>query len=308
MIEATPRTLFTWFAHRTFVLLSRRWPRTLHSNIMVEILPFHTWFMRLAQIYHCTLRIIHASCVGHILSALTTAAGGHGTAKLKGQSIQKTGRRRHIVPIDICGFRWSLSPADSGREFSILSTYVPNDLNQYSPRSMSLADRKADVIGLAAVVNGTPTTVNITVNGGPASGPDYRRGEYFWKAVAASGAGPNWLAVGVTAGSSPTASGGVYVPPQTENFGPDTDGNLISDARWLYKWDAENRLVRIETQPAAAAYPAPTAVAVPAKRVQYTYDYRGRMVRRQVFSGTYIAGTPPTITWSSTPDAAAAAD
>src|SRR6266498_1887993 len=94
MIEATPRTLFTWFAHRTFVLLSRRWPRTLHSNIMVEILPFHTWFMRLAQIYHCTLRIIHASCVGHILSALTTAAGGHGTAKLKDQSIQKTGRRR----------------------------------------------------------------------------------------------------------------------------------------------------------------------------------------------------------------------
>src|SRR5207249_7224126 len=116
------------------------------------------------------------------------------------------------------------------------TSYVPNDLNQYSSRSTSLADRKADVIGLAAVVNGAPTAVNITVNGGSGRGPDYRRGEYFWKTVAASGAGPNWLTIRVTAGSS-SASGAVYVPPQTENFGPDADGNLISDARWLYKWD-----------------------------------------------------------------------
>ncbi len=49
-------------------------------------------------------------------------------------------------------------------------------------------------------------------------------------------------------------------------------------------------------------------MAVPAKRVQYSYDYRGRMVRRQVFSGTYNAGPPSTINWSSTPDTAAGAD
>src|SRR5207248_708069 len=116
------------------------------------------------------------------------------------------------------------------------TSYVPNDLNQYTSRSTSLADRKADVIGLAAVVNGTPTAVNITVNGAAGSSPDYRRGEYFWKAVAASGAGPNWLTIGVSAGSS-SANGGVYVPPQNESFGMDADGNSTSDARWLYKWD-----------------------------------------------------------------------
>src|SRR5207249_5207131 len=51
------------------------------------------------------------------------------------------------------------------------------------------------------------------------------RGEYFWKPVAASGSGPNWLAVSVIDGSA-TTSGNVYVPPQVENFGPDDDGNL----------------------------------------------------------------------------------
>src|SRR5437867_9052309 len=74
------------------------------------------------------------------------------------------------------------------------------------------------------------------------------------------------------------------------------------------KWDAENRLVRVETQPSAAAPPAPPALAVPPKRVQYSYDYRGRMVRRQVFTGTYSAGPPATINWSSTADTAAGAD
>lgn len=167
------------------------------------------------------------------------------------------------------------------------TTYVPDNLNRYTSRSMSVADRKVDIMGLALVQNGVPTT--LTING---AGPTYRRGEYFWKALAGSGGGPNWLTVNVIAGSS-SASGGAYVPPASESFGHDDDGNLTSDARWVFTWDAENRLVRVDTQVSAAA------VGVPPKRVRLAYDFMGRLVRRQVFSGTYAGGV---ITWNSTPD------
>jgi YD repeat-containing protein len=31
-----------------------------------------------------------------------------------------------------------------------------------------------------------------------------------------------------------------------ESLGYDDDGNLTSDARWTYTWDAENRLIAME--------------------------------------------------------------
>jgi YD repeat-containing protein len=38
-------------------------------------------------------------------------------------------------------------------------------------------------------------------------------------------------------------TGNVYVAQQPELFQYDADGNLTSDGRWNYTWDAENRLV-----------------------------------------------------------------
>ncbi|NLH74599.1 MAG: RHS repeat protein, partial [Verrucomicrobia bacterium] len=43
-------------------------------------------------------------------------------------------------------------------------------------------------------------------------------------------------------GGGQTETGKVYVPPATESFTHDADGNLTSDGRWTYSWDAENRL------------------------------------------------------------------
>ena len=34
----------------------------------------------------------------------------------------------------------------------------------------------------------------------------------------------------------------VFVPATPEQFAYDSDGNLTSDGRWTYNWDAENRL------------------------------------------------------------------
>jgi len=50
----------------------------------------------------------------------------------------------------------------------------------------------------------------------------------------------------------------------------DDDGNLAADGRYVYVWDAENRLVAVEEQV------CPTNRAL--HRVEYDYDHRGRMV------------------------------
>jgi RHS repeat-associated protein len=49
----------------------------------------------------------------------------------------------------------------------------------------------------------------------------------------------------------------------------DLDGNLVRDGRWLYSWDAENRLVRVTSWGSRDL-----------RRVDWTYDAMGRRVRQ----------------------------
>ncbi|NGO39800.1 hypothetical protein G4L39_10400 [Limisphaera ngatamarikiensis] len=48
----------------------------------------------------------------------------------------------------------------------------------------------------------------------------------------------------------------------------DLDGNLVRDGRWVYSWDAENRLVRVMSWG-----------NLDRRRVDWTYDALGRRVR-----------------------------
>ena len=64
----------------------------------------------------------------------------------------------------------------------------------------------------------------------------------------------------------------------------DEDGNLIEDGRFRYSWNAENRLVEVESKVAAAG----------AMRLEFVYDYMGRRIRKEVFTfvnGGYIPST-----------------
>ncbi|HUF60614.1 MAG TPA: hypothetical protein VMN36_00940 [Verrucomicrobiales bacterium] len=58
-------------------------------------------------------------------------------------------------------------------------------------------------------------------------------------------------AQGQPVGSPETGEG--YVPRATETLSYDFDGNLLGDGRWLYGWDAEDRLVSMETDGDPAA-------------------------------------------------------
>jgi RHS repeat-associated protein len=168
------------------------------------------------------------------------------------------------------------------------ATYAPNNLNEYSTRS-STTPWEADILGDA--LSGSTVTVN-------SSTPDSQHGQYFWKALAGSTTTPDWLGVSIVDGST-TVSGNVYLPPETETYHYDLDGNLTNDARWFYFWDAENRLVRMDTLASTAA------AGIPAKSVRYSYDYQGRMISRTVFSGTYGSGS---ITWATSADTTATAN
>jgi RHS repeat-associated protein len=58
----------------------------------------------------------------------------------------------------------------------------------------------------------------------------------------------------------------------------DADGNLTDDGRWQYTWNAENRLVAMETASLAVT------AGVPRQRLEFTYDYQGRRVTKKVYN------------------------
>jgi hypothetical protein len=82
----------------------------------------------------------------------------------------------------------------------------------------------------------------------------------------------------------PTASGetpvigNVFVPRKPQPFSYDLDGNLTSDSRWTYSWDAENRLLRVQSRS-----DTPQASW---RRVEWQYHVMGRRIRQITSDGS----------------------
>jgi RHS repeat-associated protein len=145
------------------------------------------------------------------------------------------------------------------------ASYTANLLNQYSGRTNAPA---VDVLGLGTAA------ATVTVNGGATT----RQGAYFWRELAVTNAsGPAWTpsTVTATAGTnSTTVTGRLLTPPGTQTLAYDADGNLTNDLVWSYSWDAENRLLAMETL---------STVTNPARaRVTWDYDPAGRRIRSTV--------------------------
>src|SRR5258705_321651 len=78
----------------------------------------------------------------------------------------------------------------------------------------------------------------------------------------------------------------ILLPPATQTFTYDDDGNLLSDGVWNYTWDAENRLIQMTNL---------TTVASSArKNLQFKYDYMGRRLQKDVSTGTGWTNTVTT--------------
>ena len=67
-------------------------------------------------------------------------------------------------------------------------------------------------------------------------------------------------------------TGHVFVPKTPETFTYEADGNLTLNGRWNYTWDAENRLIKVESRP-----DTPSSSW---RRIEWTYDAFGRRIQQ----------------------------
>jgi hypothetical protein len=69
-------------------------------------------------------------------------------------------------------------------------------------------------------------------------------------------------------------TGKTFLAKSPESFVYDADGNLVSDGRWTNHWDAENRLISMESLSNA---PAGSKL-----KLDFTYDFQSRRIQKLV--------------------------
>jgi YD repeat-containing protein len=167
------------------------------------------------------------------------------------------------------------------------SAYASNTLNQYTQRTVP---GMAEILGEAEPA----AIVTVTLPDPEPAGTTYvtdRHDRYYHAAIPVDNDGTAvWqeleiMGVGPAGGPNgedivSTQSGHVFVPATPETYIHDDDGNLLSDGRWTYTWDAENRLVSMET----------AVAAIPQVRLEFAYDSQARRVRKQVLLKPSKAG------------------
>ena len=152
-----------------------------------------------------------------------------------------------------------------------LANYSANLLNQIASR---------DVPGSIWIVGEAAT--NLTLQGVGAGRPftvqrqDGQR--FFGEAIVSNSQSSAYASVKI-AGKANGAlndveAGHEFIPQTPETPAYDDDGNLTSDGRWTYTWDAENRLVSV-----VARADIPDAAK---RRVDFVYDYQGRRMQKIV--------------------------
>ena len=148
-----------------------------------------------------------------------------------------------------------------------VSIYGANSLNETTTRTIP---RAFDILGKAS-----PSS-SVTVNSQAAT----RLDEWFSKEVSTADNGGTLVPYSVVATDgtgSTTRTGGKFLPATPESFGHDDDGNLTSDGRFTYTWNAENRLTAMETHPGI-----PLAAQ---RKLAFAYDSMGRRISKTVWHG-----------------------
>jgi RHS repeat-associated protein len=193
--------------------------------------------------------------------------------KLGGSSTVLTGRN-DAYAWDNIGNRTSLTHNGN------TATYTANALNQYTQRTVSAF---FDVAGAS-----TQSTVTVSKTGGPTDTAT-RHGNYFFDAYGLSNTSNPVFATLAVNDSVTTLNLSAYLAKTPEPSTHDDDGNLTRDGRWVYQYDAENRLIAQFTRGAAddplASDSANVAVwnsGVARQKLLFSYDYLGRRVSKLV--------------------------
>ncbi|MBM3855447.1 MAG: hypothetical protein FJ399_20215, partial [Verrucomicrobia bacterium] len=205
-----------------------------------------------------------------------TAAGTFLGASPTDQSQPLSGRR-HEYAYDGIGNRRS---SNSSGVADLRDDYSTNELNQYTSRennTLAVGGTVADDANIAVAV------------GSLATAPAGRRGRHWGDNVRL----PNWFgayqgglsvyAYNPTTNKMKIETRAAFLPPMTQDFTYDDDGNLTNDGVWIYSWDGENRLRWLETTAGSVAG------GVPAQRLEFQYDYLHRRVEKKVLTGAGFA-------------------
>ncbi|MBI2437570.1 MAG: RHS repeat-associated core domain-containing protein [Lentisphaerae bacterium] len=155
------------------------------------------------------------------------------------------------------------------------SIYTANNLNQYSQRTV------ADLID---IIGSAETNITVTVNDLPTT----RHEKYWHRGLdVTNDFSAVWQEINVIGVYNPpgtndpdivsSETGHVFVAKTPETFNYDDDGNLLSDGRFNYSWDAENRLIGAET---LTNLPS----SVPRVKLEFAYDYMSRRVGKKVYA------------------------
>ncbi|MBX3749992.1 MAG: RHS repeat-associated core domain-containing protein [Opitutaceae bacterium] len=184
---------------------------------------------------------------------------------LAGSPANIAGRQDSDYSYDTIGNRTSVT--HNGQT----ATYTADDRNRYTQRTVP------GYFDVAGAVPGSTVTVTEHGVGNPQTAS--RNGSYFFNAYPLTNTGNAvYTQLDLTDNSSPANTGNTkaYVPKTAEAFGYDDDGNLTGDGRWTYAYDAENRLIQMETD--TTKMPS----GLPRQKLVFTYDYLGRRAGKTV--------------------------
>lgn len=151
------------------------------------------------------------------------------------------------------------------------ASYSANALNQYTART---------VPGFVDILGNAHSNATVTVNLQPTS----RKAMFFRKELALNNSvAPAYqtitnvaVLVNSTNNIVVTNFGSAFLPQTPEAYTYDADGNLLSDGRWTYTWDAENRLIQmvgLNTLQDAAK-----------RKLTFAYDFQARRINKKVYS------------------------
>jgi RHS repeat-associated protein len=154
--------------------------------------------------------------------------------------------------------------------------YSANALNQYLQRALP---------GYLEANGSAAQDAEVTVNRVTAE----RQGAYFRSEVLLTNDGQATIQGVATLASRPdrqtTVSRFTQVPASPEQFTHDLDGNLAGDGLWNYRWDGENRLIRMELKTNEIADSSHW------RRIDCDYDFQGRRVRKRVLAWDPLSGS-----------------
>lgn len=168
------------------------------------------------------------------------------------------------------------------------STYTSDLLNRYTQRTVPGVTEALGGAVLGSTVTLTSPATGATIYATDRDGESFRGEVPVDNSTAAQYPELTVTAVKNNAGpfgedAVATLTRRALVPKSPEVFVHDADGNLTADGQWSYTWDAESRLIAVETLPALVA-PAGPLPPERKRKVEYLYDAQHRRIARKAYS------------------------